>query len=110
MCFSRSNLSRIKHEAYVINLVDKPSEATRWVSLFFDLMILRLFGIEYTTQEVLSNFKDTSIMRNLFRIKSNNSIMYGFYCITFKEYMISGKTLLDYTNFFLLATIKRMAR
>ena len=24
--------------------------------------------------------------------------MFGFYCITFKEYMIAGKTLLDYTN------------
>ena len=24
--------------------------------------------------------------------------MYGFYCISFVEYMIVGKTLLDYTN------------
>ena len=23
--------------------------------------------------------------------------MFGFYCVTFKEYMIAGKTLLDYT-------------
>ena len=26
--------------------------------------------------------------------------MYGFYCISFVEYMIVGKTLLDYTNVF----------
>ena len=26
--------------------------------------------------------------------------MCGFYCITFKEYMPWGKTLLDYTNLF----------
>ena len=28
----------------------------------------------------------------------NESIMYGFYCIAFTEYMLAGKTLLDYTN------------
>ena len=26
--------------------------------------------------------------------------MCGFYCIAFKEYMLGGKTLLDYTNLF----------
>ena len=26
--------------------------------------------------------------------------MFGFYCITFIEYMLAGKTLLDYTNLF----------
>ena len=26
--------------------------------------------------------------------------MFGFYCITFIEYMLAGKTLSDYTNLF----------
>ena len=26
--------------------------------------------------------------------------MYGFYCIAFIEYILAGKTLLDYTNLF----------
>ena len=26
--------------------------------------------------------------------------MYGFYCIAFIEYMLAGKTWLDYTNLF----------
>ena len=30
----------------------------------------------------------------------NESIMCGFYCIAFTEYMIAGKALLDYTNLF----------
>ena len=33
----------------------------------------------------------------------------GSYCIVSIEYMIAGKTLLDYTYFFLLTTIKGMA-
>ena len=32
----------------------------------------------------------------------NNSIMCGFYCIAFIEYMLAGKPLLDYTNLFSL--------
>ena len=41
-----------------------------------------------------------SITHNIFRIQDNESIMCGFYCIIFIEYMLAGKNLLDYTNFF----------
>ena len=51
-------------------------------------------------QEVLNKIGDKSITRNIFRIQDNESIMCGFYCITFIEYMLAGKTLLDYTNLF----------
>ena len=30
----------------------------------------------------------------------SNSIMCGFYCIAFIEYVLTEKTLLDYTNLF----------
>ena len=43
----------------------------------------------------------------MFRIQDNDSIMYGFYFITFMEYMLVGETLLDYTNLFLLIDYKR---
>ena len=58
------------------------------------------FGIEYIPQEVLNKIKDKSITHNIFRIQDNESIMCGFYCIAFIEYMLSGKTFLDYTNLF----------
>ena len=37
---------------------------------------------------------------SIFRIQDDDSSMCGFYCIAFKEYMLVGKTLLDYTNLF----------
>ena len=37
---------------------------------------------------------------NIFRIKVDDSIICGFYYITFIEYMLYGKTLLAYTNLF----------
>ena len=33
--------------------------------------------------------------------------MYGFYCLVFIEYMLAGKTLLDYTNLFSLSDYKK---
>ena len=36
----------------------------------------------------------------MFRIQSGDSVMGRFYCIVFTEYMLAGKTLLDYINLF----------
>ena len=41
-----------------------------------------------------------NITHNVFRIQDDESIMCGFYYIAFIEYMLAGKTLLDYTNLF----------
>ena len=37
---------------------------------------------------------------NIFRIQAYDSIMCGYFCIEFINYMFKGKTLLDYTNLF----------
>ena len=86
------------------------------ISLFVDKMwknvaiLFDCFGIAYIPQELLSKIRDKSISHiifrnksnthNRFRIQDNESIMRGLYCITFIEYMLAGKTLLDYTNLF----------
>ena len=64
-------------------------------SIYFDS-----FGIEYIPPEVLNRIRDKSITHNIFRIQDNDSVMCGFYCIAFTEYMLAGKTLLEYTNLF----------
>ena len=56
------------------------------------------FEIEYIPQEVLKEIKEKSINHNTSRMQSCNSIMRGFYCIAFEEYIIAGKALLDYRN------------
>ena len=38
------------------------------------------------------------IVNNIFIIQNDDSNMCGFYCIVLVEYVIAGKTLLDYTN------------
>ena len=54
--------------------------------------------------------KDKSITHNILRMQDNDSVICGFYCYAFIEFMLAGKTLLDYTNLFLRKTIKRMPR
>ena len=39
-------------------------------------------------------------MHDIVRTQDDDSIICGFYCIAFMEYMIPGKILLDYTNLF----------
>ena len=36
----------------------------------------------------------------MFRIQSDDFVIFGFYCVAFIEPMSAGKTLLDHTNLF----------
>ena len=56
---------------------------------------------------MLNKIRDKSITRNIFRIQSNAFITRGFCCIIFLEYMLAGKSLLDYTNLFSMGDYKK---
>ena len=40
------------------------------------------------------------IKANIFRIKANHSVMCGYFCIGFIDFMLADKALTDYTNLF----------
>ena len=65
-----------------------------------------LTEIEHIPQDVLNKIKDKSITHNIFIVQSDDSTVYGFYCVAFTEHIIAGKTLLDYNNYFLLVIYK----
>ena len=37
---------------------------------------------------------------NIYRIQANDSITCGYFCIGFIDFMLKGKSLLDYVNLF----------
>ena len=39
-----------------------------------------------------------NIITNIYRIQAYDSIMCGYFCIGFVDFMLKGKSLLDYTN------------
>ena len=91
----------MEHISYISMI--KRSKGTHWISLFIDrntAVYLDSFGIEYIPQEVLNKIRDKSITHNIVTIQDDNSVMCGFYCIALREYILAGKTLLDYTNLF----------
>ena len=41
-----------------------------------------------------------NIKGNIYRVQANNSVMCGYFCIGFIDFMFANKTLTDYTNLF----------
>ena len=41
-----------------------------------------------------------NIITNIFRVQARNSVMCGYFCIGFIDFMLAGKKLTDFTNFF----------
>ena len=100
--YSRTDLpNKIKKGAYVINLDQYENTGTHWVALFVKpkyTVYFDSFGIEHIPKEINKFIND--IKSNIFRIQAYDSIMCGYFCIEFINYMLKGKTLLDYTNLF----------
>ena len=100
--YSRNNLpNKIKKGAYVINLDEDENTGTHWVSLFVKTkytVYFDSFGVEHIPKDI-NKFINNDI-KSIFRIQPYHSIMCGYFCIEFINYMLKGKTLLDYTNLF----------
>ena len=119
--YSRNNLpNKIKKGAYVINLDEYENTGTHWIALFVktnEAIYFDSFGIEHIPREINkfinndttkstaepSSLERSAISRiksNIFRIQVYVSILCGYFCIESINYMLKGKTLLDYTNLF----------
>ena len=64
------------------------------------LLILIVFGIEYIPKEIKTFISNKNIKTNIFRIQAYDSIMCGYFCIGFINFMPAGKTLTDFTGLF----------
>ena len=74
------------------------------------------FGVEYIPKQIKafvnrplsSALQNKNIKTNIFRIQSYDSIMCGYFCIGFIDFMFKGKTLTEFTNFFHQITLRKM--
>ena len=66
------------------------------------------FGVEHSPKEIGTFIRHPSssashnknIKTNIFRIQAYDSIMCGYFCIGFIDFMLAGKTLTEFTNLF----------
>ena len=58
------------------------------------------FGVEHIPKEIRKFIDNKNIKTNIFRIQAYGSIMCGYFCIGFIDFILAGKTLTEYTNLF----------
>ena len=101
---SRDNLpNKIKDGTYVINLDEYSDIGTHWIVLYVknnDITYFDSFGVEHIPKEIKAFIKNRNIKTNIFWIQAYDSIIFGYFCIGFINFMLKGKSLIEYTNLF----------
>ena len=79
-----------------------------------DVTYFDSFGVEHTPKEIKefidrpsSSASQNNIKTNIFRIQAYESIMCGYFCIGFIDFMLVGKTLTEFTNLFSLNNFQK---
>ena len=101
--FSRDNLpSKTKDGAYVINLDEYSDIGTHWIYLYAknNITYFDSFGVEHIPKEIKKIIGNKNMIANIFRTQACDSILCGYFCIGFINFMFKGKSLTDYTNIF----------
>ena len=109
--YSRDNLSvNIKDGAYIINLNEYTDIGTHWVALYVsnnDVTYFDSFRVEHIPKEIKTLIINKNMKTNIFGVQACDSIMCGYFCIGFFNFMLAGKTLTDFTNLFSPITLKK---
>ena len=102
--FSRNNFpKKIKDGVYVMTLDEYANVGTHWIALFCnrnETLYFDSFGVEHVPEEIKEFVGNKNIIANIFRVQANNSVMCGYFCIGFIDFMLAGKKLTDFTNLF----------
>ena len=81
-----------------------------------DVTYFDSFEVEHIPKEIKTFFScplssallDKNIKANIFRVQAYDSIMCGYFCIGFLDFMLAGKTLNEYTNLFSQIILTKM--
>ena len=96
-------LRKIKNGAYVVNLDEYADVGARWIALYLsnnEDIYFDSFGVEYVPKEIMHFIGHKNIKTSKSRMQVDNSIMCGYFCIKFIDFMLANKTLIDYTSLF----------
>ena len=65
-----------------------------------DVTYFDSFGVEPIPEEIKAFINNKNIKTSIFRIQAYDSIMCGYFCIGFIDFVLKGKTLTEFTNLF----------
>ena len=58
------------------------------------------FGVEYIQIEIRKSIENRNLISNIYTTQAYDSAMCRYFCIGFVDFMLKGKSLLEYTNLF----------
>ena len=58
------------------------------------------FRVEHIPKEIRKFITNKNIITSIYRIQAYNSIMCGYFCTGFIDFILKGRSLLEYTNLF----------
>ena len=68
------------------------------------------FRVKHIPKEIKNFIGKKSIKTDIYRIQANDSMMCGYFCIGFINFMLKGKSILDYINLFFLNDKKMLEK
>ena len=86
-----------------MNLDEYSDIETHWTALYVknnDITYFDSFGVEHIPKEIKKFIGNNNIIANIFRIQAYDSILCGYFCIGFINFIFKGKSLTDCTNVF----------
>ena len=101
--YSKDSLTKIKDGDYIINLDEYSHTGTHWVALYVNnnyATYFDSFGVEHIPKEIKELVKNKNIKTYIFRIQANDSVMCGYFCTGFIDFLLKGKTFTEFTNLF----------
>ena len=88
---------------YVINLDEYSDIGTHWIALYVNNKTVTYFdtvGVEHIPKEIKKIFNNKNIIANIFRLQAYDSVMCGYFCIGFIDFLLKGNNLTYFTNLF----------
>ena len=113
--YSRNNLTKTKDRSYIINFDEYESIETHWIVLSVNAeneTQFNSFGVEHIPKEIRKFMGNKKITTNIYRIQAYDSMMCGYFCTGFTDFILKGKGLFgqNIQIYFLLINIKRMTK
>ena len=77
-----------------INLDECFDIGTHWIDLYVlnDVTYFDSFGVEHIPKEIKIFFDKSVVATNIFRMQAYDSVICGYFCTGFIDFMLKGKT------------------
>ena len=81
----------MKDGAYVINFYEYSDIGTHWIASYVYTKTLTYFDsfeVEHIPKEIKKIINNKNVIANIFRIQACDSVMCGYFCIGFIDFML----------------------